>query len=100
MATEFTSERAGRGPGRKQALAATSEGRKLSDSGECGPQSREFYWPLGCRFLIASEPGLEKVTGAISWRPQQSLLHCISPDLGLLQVSDQLETWADTRRFL
>lgn len=94
MATEFTSERAERGPGWKQGLAATSEGHKLSDSVECGPQPRESYRPLGCRFLTASEPGLEKVIGATA---VTTALHF---PLSLLQVSDQLETWADTRRFL
>lgn len=70
MAIEFTSERAGRGPGRKQRLAATSEGGKLSDAGKCGPQSQESYLPrkLSC-FPTVSGSGLEKVIGAISWQP-------------------------------
>lgn len=48
MATEFMSERAGRGPGWKEGLAATSEGGKLRDAGKCGPQSQEPYLSIGC----------------------------------------------------
>lgn len=70
MATEFTSERPGRGPERKPRLAATSEAGKLSDAGKCGPKSQESYLPrkLSC-FPTVSVPGLEKVIGAISWQP-------------------------------
>lgn len=48
MATAFMSERAGRGPGWKEGLAATSEGGKLRDARKCGPQSQEPYLSIGC----------------------------------------------------